>query len=73
MSSYLAFGFSEVESNKLTWKECWVDAGEIKGISNLTPSAWTKEDLTTGSLSSVARQLIAVGTPRTGWEGLLNK
>lgn len=23
----------------LTWIDCWVDAGEIKGTSNLTPSA----------------------------------
>lgn len=49
-----------------------MDAGEIKGMSNLTPSAWTKEDLTTGSFSNAARQLMAVGTPRLGWEGFLS-
>jgi hypothetical protein len=49
-----------------------VDAGEIKGMSNFAPSALTKEDLTIGSLSNVARQLIAEGTPRLGWEGFFS-
>lgn len=56
----------------VTWIDCCVDAGEIKGINNFTPSAWTKDDLTTGSLSNPERQLIATGMPRLGWEGFLS-
>jgi hypothetical protein len=56
----------------VTWIDCCVDAGEIKGMSNFAPSALTKEDLTIGSLSNVARQLIAEGTPRLGWEGFFS-
>ena len=57
---------------QVTWIDCWVDAGVIKGTSNLTPSAWTKDDLTTGSFSKVDRQLTEIGMPRLGWEGLFS-
>lgn len=62
-SNYSAIELSEVGSNKLSSMDYWVDASEMND---------TKEDLTTGSLSSVAMQLIAVGTPRIGWVGFFN-
>lgn len=52
--------------------DCCVKAGVINGISNFMPSAWTKETLTEGSLNSVAKELIAVGTERFGWDGFLS-
>lgn len=51
---------------KKTWIDCCVDAGEIKGTSNFTPSARTNEDRTTGSFNRVDRQLIVLGMLRVG-------
>lgn len=52
--------------------DCWFDAGEIKGTSNLTPSAWTNETLAEDSLNKLDKQFIAKGIEQVGWDGFFS-
>jgi hypothetical protein len=55
-----------------TWINCWLEAGDIRGISDFTPSACTNWERTDASLRRVARQFTAIGTERVGWDGFLS-